>query len=75
MTDQNKCPMCDNPVNEADEGFYCPTCDTEFSKVGDSAYLINHIGNYSVSELLAAVQNMIGSHQSIHNLEMETPYA
>ncbi len=67
MTDQYKCPMCETPVNESDEGFSCPKCNTEFSQVGESAYLINHVGNYSVSELLEAVQHMIGSHQSILN--------
>jgi hypothetical protein len=68
MTDQYKCLVCDNPVYESDEGFYCPKCDTEFSKVEKSAYLINHVGKYSVGELLEAVHHMIGSHQSILHL-------
>ena len=67
MTERYKCPMCETPVNDSDEGFSCPKCHTEFSQVGESAYLINHVGNYSVSELLEAVQHMIGSHQSILN--------
>jgi hypothetical protein len=67
MEELYRCPMCDNPVHESDEGFSCPQCNTEFSKVGESAYLINHVGNYSVSKLLDAVQHMTGSHQSILN--------
>ena len=68
MEDQHECPMCESPVNESDKGFSCPQCNTEFSKVGESAYLINHVGKYSVSNLLEAVQHMTGSHQSILNL-------
>ena len=67
MADQYECPMCESPVNESGEGFSCPKCNTEFSKVGESAYLINHVGNFSVSKLLEAVQQMTGSHQSILN--------
>ncbi len=67
MEDQYNCPMCESSVHESDEGFSCPKCNTEFSKVGESAYLINHVGNYNVSELREAVQHMFGSHQSILN--------
>ncbi len=63
MSDHKKCPICESPVLECDDGFSCLECDTEFSQVGESAYLINHVGNYSVSELLEAVQHMIVPHQ------------
>jgi predicted amidophosphoribosyltransferase len=67
MEDVIKCPLCESTVQESDEGFICPECSTEFSKVGESAYLINHVGNFSVSELLEAIQHMTGSHQPILN--------
>jgi uncharacterized Zn finger protein (UPF0148 family) len=67
MEERYQCPMCESPVHESDESFICPTCDTAFSKVGESAYLINRVGKYRVSDLLEAVQHMIGSHQSILN--------
>ncbi|MEE8570127.1 MAG: hypothetical protein V3S97_03900 [Candidatus Bathyarchaeia archaeon] len=67
MANQYECPMCESPVHESDEGFSCPKCNTEFSKVGESAYLINHVGNFSVSKLLEAVQQMTGSNQPILN--------
>jgi predicted amidophosphoribosyltransferase len=67
MEDVIKCPLCESTVQESDEGLICPECSTEFSKVGESAYLINHVGNFSVSELLEAIQHMTGSHQPILN--------
>ena len=68
MAELNKCPMCEGSVEKSDEGFSCSKCNTEFSQVGESAYLINHVGNYCVSELLEAVHHMIGSHQTILTL-------
>jgi Zn finger protein HypA/HybF involved in hydrogenase expression len=67
MEDVNKCPFCESTVQENDAGYTCPECSTEFSKVGESAYLINHVGNFSVRELLEEVQHMIGSPQPILN--------
>ena len=60
--------MCETPVLEGDEGFNCPKCHTEFSQVGESAYLIKHVGHVSISDLREAMQCMIGSYQSTLNI-------